>query len=118
MVNRERGHTLMQVVIAISMLTILSGAALSGGNSHFTTIGRAYDELRASEAAADRLEAIAADDAAPTIGERGFEAGPGMEGTETIAEVRPGLYEVRVRVTKPGARPAILTTLVAREVRR
>jgi len=113
MVKRERGHTVMELVITVSVVAMLAGAALSGGNAHFATIGRSYDELQATEAATDRLETIVASDAAPVPGERGFETSAGLSGTETVTVVEPGLYEVRVRVIRQGARPAVLTTRVA-----
>ncbi|MEN8151363.1 MAG: prepilin-type N-terminal cleavage/methylation domain-containing protein [Planctomycetota bacterium] len=114
MVNRERGYTVMELTIAVAVVAMLAGAALSGGTAHFATVGRAYDELRTSEVAADRLEMVSAADAAPVPGERTFVVPAGMSGSERVRVVEPGLYEVRVRVTKPGARPAELTTLLAR----
>ena len=113
MVNRERGHTMMALIITVSVVAMLTGAALTGGNAHFAMICRSYGELQATEAATDRLETIVASDAAPVTGEREFETSAGLSGTETVTEVGPGLYEVRVRVTRPGARPAVLTTRMA-----
>ena len=114
MVNRERGHTFMGLMIAMAVLTIVAGAALSGGNAHVRTIQRSFDEHRIAEAATARLEALAADGATLEPGEREFEVPTGLSGTESVAEVRPGLYEVRVRVTRPGVPPITLSTLVAR----
>jgi hypothetical protein len=114
MVNRERGHTFMGLMIAMAVLTIIGGAAVTGGNAHLKTIGRAFDEHRLAEAAAARLEALAADDAVLVAGERSFPAGAGMTGAERVTEVRPGLFEVRVTVAKDGVPPVTLTTLEAR----
>jgi len=114
MVNRERGHTFLQLIIAMSVLTVLAGAALSGGSAHFATIGRAYGDLRMSQAATDRLEELTAEDTVLSPGERSFSTPDGMAGTERITEVRRGLYEIRVRVVRAGVPPVTLTTMAAR----
>ncbi len=118
MVNRERAHTFIGLITALAVLTILGGAALSGGNAHFSTIGRVFGEYRVAETATGRLEELTADDAALVTGEREFETPEGMKGTETIKEVLPGLLEIRVRVSRPGVRSITLTTLAARGGRR
>ena len=118
MVRDERGQTMIEVLAAMAVITILCGAALSGGRAHFTEIGRAYDDLTLTEVAASRLEVLTDSGTQLEPGKRSFEVPAGIAATETIREVRPGLYEITVRVTGKMAAPVTLVTLANREVRR
>ncbi len=112
--RRDSGLSLIESVIASTVFLILASAGFVSGRAHLEDIGRSYDELAASKAAASRLEAIAADPATPIVGERPV-AGL-AHATETVTRREPGLYEIAVRVTsEEGRLLAELTTLVARE---
>ncbi len=114
MVRRDGGLTLIEATIASAMLVVLASAGYVGGRAHLEEIGRSYDALAASKAAASRLETLAADPSGLEVGERSVE---GLaHATEIVARREPGLYEVTVRVTDGKRRVlATLTTLIARE---
>jgi hypothetical protein len=111
----ERGHTLLETIIASAVIVVLVSAGWIGGRSHLREIARSFDELAASKAASSRLEELRADPSRLEVGERPFETDrPGAAGTERVIRREPGLYEVRVRVTV-GDGSAELTTLLVRE---
>jgi hypothetical protein len=116
-VRGNKGHTIIETVIASSMFVILASAGFVGGAAHFREIGRSFDDLAGTKAAASRLEALAADAAMLIEGEHTFDVGrPGMIGLERVTAREPGLYEVLVRVTTEDGRVSgELTTLIARE---
>jgi prepilin-type N-terminal cleavage/methylation domain-containing protein len=117
MVRRERGFTVIELVCAMAVLTILASAALLGTRAHLVEIGRSLDELAASRAASGRLEALSAPGVALEPGEHAFPVDlPGAEGTEVVTRLRPGLDEVTVTVRAGPHGPVVsLTTLVASE---
>jgi hypothetical protein len=109
-----RGHTLIDVMVALGVLGILAGTALHGGEAHLAAIGHDRDDLRAAHAATSRLEAL--DPARLEPGIRTFVPFPGARGVEEVREREPGLREVTVRVRAGSSGPlAECTTLVAVE---
>lgn len=117
---RERGFTLIEAVIALAVISVLAGAALTGLGAHLGTVRASFDELALTRLASGRLDEIRAADAAPVPGEREVTAPrPGVTMRETVREREPGLFEVTVAVAAAeGGRRVSLTTLVAREAGR
>lgn len=113
---RARGHTVMEVVVSLAILTILIGAALGGEEAHRQTIAMSFDRLDAGLAASSHLERLR--EGGVLVPGRRLVAldTPGAEVTEGVREIEPGLYEVQVVVFGPSSeRLAELTTRIARE---
>lgn len=115
---RQRGATVLEVVIALSVVIVLLTAALGGERAQQRAIAQAYSNLEASRAASSRIEVLASVDASLTTGSSAF--APAMEGaigTQRVRLVEPGLYEIEVEVVHPDDDVrAVLTTRLAREV--
>jgi len=107
----------MEVVCAMAVLTIAVTAVWVGEEAQLRAVGRSYDELAASRAAAAHLEALAA--APEPLTEGAFDvAMPGCAGARTVRAVEPGLFEVTAVVRRGDRELARLTTLLAtREAR-
>ena len=99
-VSRERGHTVISVIVALAVLTVLATASYLGGRGQLAHAARSFDKLEATRKAAGRLEALEEVEA----GESLF---PG--GRQVVREIEPGLFEVQVTVDG-----VVLTTLVRR----
>jgi hypothetical protein len=117
-VGRERGLTVLEVVVALAVLTIIVTSVMVGERSQLAGVVHSFDELAASRAAAGRLEELAG--APLVVGETTFDvdaqALPGCVGVQRIREVTPGLFEVSVRIERARAERAVqLTTLMVRE---
>lgn len=114
MVARARGFTVLEVVVALAVLTIVATSVMVGERGQLRQVGHSFDELMASRIAAGRLEVLATARLVP--GETVFDVEePGLEGVQRIRELTPGLFEVRVSVQRPGGREFRLTTLMTRE---
>jgi hypothetical protein len=114
---RERGATVLEVVVALGVLTVIVGASAAGIQAHRLGVSRAWSRLEASRAAASRLEALRADGAPLTAGDSEFTpAMEGARGSQRVRETSPGLHEVAVEVRheSDGVR-VVLTTWVVRE---
>jgi len=110
----ERGYTLMEIVVAMAVISLVATGVFVGEEGQLRQVSRSFDELQLSRAAAARLERITS----PEPGERAFEVeGMGVRGTETVTLREPGLYEVLVEVRR-GDHVVRLVTLVAREAGR
>lgn len=118
--TREKGFALIEAVIALAVISVLAGAALTGLGAHLGTVRASFDDLALTRLASGRLDEIRAADAGPVPGEREVPAPrPGVTMRETVREREPGLFEVTVAVAAGGNAPRVsLTTLVAREVAR
>ena len=116
MVGRARGYTLIEVVCAMAVLTIVSTAVLTGERGQLAGVRQSVDDLAASRAAAARLEEYHASDPLLITGRRVFPVGlAGCRGIEEVRRVTSGLFEVTVTVRRGDADLARLTTLVATE---
>ena len=111
----ERGLTVLELVIALAVVTVIVTSVMVGERSQLAGVTRSFDELAASRAAATRLEELAEAPLAP--GQTTFDVSvPGCLGLQTVRELTPGLYEVTVRVERDNGRGATsFTTLMARE---
>ena len=116
--HRTRGFTVIEVMIALSIVTVLLTAALGGVRAHQIAVAREWSRLEASRAASSRLEVLGGTTHELRSGEAPFETTmKGARGTERIRLLEPGLYEVRVEVRHPAdGVNVVLTTLVAKEV--
>lgn len=124
---RERGLTLIEVTTAISLATIMAGAAIVATGEHFRFIAGSFEEAAAARAAAARLEALAAGAAPLAPGDRAFAlasetagALPGVRGEERVRARGPRLFSVEVAIVWPvpaegRERRVALETLVAAE---
>lgn len=121
MKNPSKGFTLIEVLVAIVVLTI-GIIALAGSSASVTRmIGRGKTETRAALAAARRMEILRlAADAPPRCTDSGFASGgPVISGGMSESWQVPGAGKVRhVRVTVTyltvrGPRTAMLETRVA-----
>jgi type II secretory pathway pseudopilin PulG len=116
-VNRERGLTVLEVTIALGIVTILLTTAFGGVRAHQLSVARAWSELEASRAASNRLEELRVDAGDLTAGTTSFE--PPMRGAEGVQRVRivePGLLEIETEVHHPSDHVRVrLSTLLARE---
>lgn len=109
-----RGYTLMEVVVAMAVLTLVATGVFVGEEGSLRQVARSFEELELSRAAAARLERMGA----PEPGERAFVCDVrGAGGRETVRLLEPGLYEVMVEVRR-GDHVVRLVTLVAAEVAR
>ena len=115
MVARERGLTVLELVISLAVLTVIVTSVMVGERGQLSGVTRSFDELAASRAAATRLEELADEPLEP--GQTTFDVSvPGCLGLQTVREVTPGLFEVHVRVERDKGRGATsLTTLMVRE---
>jgi len=112
-VARERGFTMMEVMCALGVMTILVTSILVGERAQLRAVTQSFDELAASRAASSRLEQLSAAPASLLTGESAFDVAlPGCAGTQHITLREPGLFEVRVVVGGAGRR-CELTTLIA-----
>ena len=114
--RRQRGITLLEVVIALGVGVVLVGAAMSGIRAHGVAVGRSWSRLEASRAAASRLEEVRGDPRAPAPGVTPFTPHmDGATGRQRVREVAAGVHEVEVEVAHAtdGVRVA-LTTWIAR----
>jgi hypothetical protein len=116
---RERGVTLLELVIALGVVVVLGGAATTGVQAHRVAVARAWSRLEASRAASSRLESIRGEVVPLEAGTTPFAPSMrGAEGRQRVREVAPGLHEVAVEVRHPDDGVHVtLTTLVAREAR-
>jgi len=110
----ERGLTILELVIALAVITVIVTSVMVGERSQLAGVTRSFDELAASRAAATRLEELA--EAPLTPGRTTFDlALPGCLGLQTVRELTPGLYEVSVRIERAkGGGATSLTTLMVR----
>lgn len=107
MVARERGFTMMDVIVGLAVLSLVATAVFVGEEGQLRQVGQSFDELELSRAAASRLERMNA----PEPGEREFAVDVrGAVGREVVRLVEPGLCEVTVTVRR-GAREFRLVTL-------
>lgn len=115
MVAHEKGISVLELVIALAVITVIVTSVMVGERAQLAGVTRSFDRLAASRAAAARLEELA--DAPLEPGRTTFDVGvPGCLGSQTVREVTPGLFEVRVRVERDnGGGATSLTTLMARE---
>lgn len=111
----EKGLTVLELVVALAVLTVIVTSVMVGERGQLASVTRSFDELAASRAAAARLEDLA--DAPLEPGRTTFDVAlPDCLGVQTVREVTPGLFEVRVRVERrKGGGGTTLTTLMARE---
>ena len=98
-----RGHTVIEAVFAMAVLTIVAGVVFIGEGAQLRGVKASFDELKASRVAAGRLEELRGLELVE--GERPFAGG-----AESVRRLAPGLFEVAVVVD--GFR---LVTVVARE---
>jgi hypothetical protein len=114
-VARDKGLTVLELVIALAVLTVIVTSVMVGERSQLAGVTRSFDELAASRAAAARLEELAEAPLAP--GRTTFDVAlPGCLGLQTVRELTPGLYEVSVRIERAkGGGATSFTTLMARE---
>lgn len=103
MVRRQRGFSVLEVIVGLAVVTVLATSVPVGGQLELRAVQQSLRELEASRAAAGRIEALRAG-AAP------LRTGVFPDGTQEVVAVEPGLYEVRVRVAD-----VELVTLLARE---
>jgi len=107
MVARERGFTMMDVVVGLAVLSLVATAMVVGEQGQLRQVGHSFDELELSRAAASRLERMEASEP----GEREFAVDvEGAVGHEVVRIVEPGLCEVTVTVRR-GTREFRLVTL-------
>jgi type II secretory pathway pseudopilin PulG len=131
MVSRQTaavaGFTIMELVCAFAVLSILISAGFLGAASKLGNVRRAYQETVALQAASGWLEQLQADRGPLRIGTTEFALSPaaqktlaGAQGTSEVRRLEPGLYEVSAQVQwhPLASTPAVkvtLRTLVVRE---
>jgi len=115
---RQRGATVLEVVIAMSVVIVLLTAALGGEQAQQRAIARSYAGLEASRAASSRIETLSVTGSTLRTGTSSFEpAMAGALGTQRVRMLEPGLYELQVEVVHPDDDVrAVLTTRIAREL--
>ena len=127
MVRRAAGFTIMELVCAFAVLSILVSVGFLGSASKLGQVRRPYQETVALQAASGCLERLQADRRPLRVGTTEFQlsaaARRALAGAQGIAEVRrleSGLYEVSAQVqwlpvsNAPAVRVS-LRTLVVRE---
>jgi hypothetical protein len=119
----ERGLTILEVVIATSVATVVTSAAVVATGTHFEFARVAFERAVAERAVAARLEALAAGAALLVPGQHAFAlhpslaaSVPGARAEETIEEVESGLFAIEAAVVFPDGRTVHLETIVAAEV--
>ncbi len=124
------GFTMMELVFAFALLSILFSVGFLGAGSKLGHVRRCYQETLAWGAASGRLEQL-------QVGDEPLEANTGefplppaarqalsnAAAIETVKQLEPGLYEVQATVSwspAAGVGPVsiTLTTLVTREWKR
>ena len=113
----EAGFTVLEVTVALVIVTVLVTAALGGIRAHQVTAVRSFDRLAASRAAASRLETLRDPSCPLAAGSTSFAPDmPGATGAQQVTSLEPGLFEVAVVVEHAGANVrARLVTRLARE---
>lgn len=121
------GFTMMELVFAFAVLSILFSVGFLGAGSKLAHVRRCYQETLALGAASGRLEQLQVGDGPLEPGTTGFPLPPGAQqalsnaaAVQTVKQLEPGLYEVQAKVSwspTAAADPVsvTLTTLVARE---
>lgn len=71
MSRRQRGFTLMEVLVALAVLAIALGAIIKAAGEGVTNIGRLRDQTLASWVALNRINSTLLDDAWPAEGRSG-----------------------------------------------
>lgn len=108
----SRGLTVIETTVALAILATVAAVVTAGGGAELRQVGRSFDELWASRAAASRLEELRAGAELP---DGPFVPGrEGYEGVQRSRVVAPGLVEVEVVVAGPRERKVRLTTRIAR----
>ena len=110
-----RGHTVIEAVIALAVITIVASAVLVGEGAQLRGVKQSFDELAASRAAAGRLDELSLPGAKLATGETLFPVDlPGAHGVQRVRRLEEGLFEVTVVVH--GAQGKFeLTSLIAEE---
>lgn len=115
-VHSQRGFSVAEVAIALSVITVLLTAALGGVRAHQVTVALEMRTFEASCAASNQLEMLRAGRGDLTPGTRSFT--PSMKGgvgTQTVEEIDSGLVSVEVVVEHASAGVRVdLHTLIAR----
>jgi hypothetical protein len=105
---------MIEVCVALAVLGLVAAGVFVGEEAQLRQVGRSFEELELSRAAAARLERMERFEP----GERDFPVEVrGAEGREIVRELEPGLLEVTVAVRR-GEHVVRLVTLVAPEVGR
>ncbi len=123
---RDRGVTILEVIVSLGMLVAITGALFALRGRDFQLLGESFRETAARRTAAARLEALTAGIVEIRPGVHAFDPDPetarplpAVRGEEEIREAGPGLVSVEVRVSWDGPggeeRRLALSTLVLRE---
>ena len=107
----SRGITVVEVIVALAIATILATSAVVGGHGHLAHAKASFDELAASRQAASYLESLERPEAGTVEFAVDPEVLPGGEGRLEVRRLEPGLLEVAVTVHWPPDNRVRLVTL-------
>jgi len=120
--QRADGYTLIEVVCAFAVLSVLAITIYLGEAGQLRTVGRSFQDTAAAHLVAGRLEEVMADDTVPPVGETVFEIEQNerlhsARGVQVVREVQPGLFEVTAEVRwieRDKPREYAMSTMIAR----
>jgi len=120
-VKHTRGLTMIECMVALSILTIATTGIVLNDRGTLQTAADSFDSLAASRYAAGHLDARSR--VTLTAGTREWAlddpALPACTAVETVRETNPGLFEVELRVRHADGREfARVATLMRAEVSR
>ncbi len=132
--RRERGITVLEGVIALSIVATIAASMVAVTPGHFAFIRRSHQRTVAGRAAAAQLERLRLDPSGLASGSASGSADvtlgavvlaelPGVRAERTVETDEHGLYRVRIRVAwdRPGGgseESVSLETLIAAEAAR
>lgn len=112
---------MIECVVALAVLVIATTGIVVHDHGTLRGAGQSFDELAATRFAAGHLDARSRESIAPGTREWKIEdvALPACVASESVRELKPGLFEVEVRVLSADGRElAKLVTVLMREERR
>lgn len=102
----ERGFSLVEVGVAVVLVTIIAAVAFGGDTRQLQHIAQSFAETKASRLASSRMETLRADSQAPGLGATEFafdqRATDGLRdivGSQSVKRIASGLFEIEVEVS-------------------
>ena len=118
--NRQRGFSFMEVMIAAAMLATLGSSLFGAQDQERIELSRSFERLQAETYAQNTFEVLRIERETLRAGRHALKDLPrGIGGTVLLEEVVPGLWAVRVRIEGERLGRAVeLETRIATEAKR